>query len=115
MYLCRIVEYLRVPVPLLVRVFTLMDTVRYGYSNMVDFSFIVSLYVSDLPNVTISIYSFTTSWLRQWGRLRSTVTCEEHVILKGSVTDTLTGEVEASPRIQVTSLRVEIRGIRNVE
>ena len=27
---------------------------RYG--NMVDFSFIVSLYVSDLPNVTISMY-----------------------------------------------------------
>ena len=25
------------------------------YGNMVDFSFIVSLYVSDLPNVTISI------------------------------------------------------------
>ena len=24
------------------------------YGNMVDFSFIVSLYVSDLPNVTIS-------------------------------------------------------------
>ena len=32
--------------------YPLMDTVLYG--NMVDFSFIVSLYVSDLPNVTIS-------------------------------------------------------------
>ena len=33
-------------------VYPLMDTVRY-YGNMVDFSFIVSLYVSDLLNVTI--------------------------------------------------------------
>ena len=29
-------------------------TVQYEYGNMVDFPFIVSLYVSDLPNVTIS-------------------------------------------------------------
>ena len=29
------------------------------YGNMVDFSFIVSLYVSDLPNVTISTVHYT--------------------------------------------------------
>ena len=28
------------------------------YGNMVDFSFIVSLYVSDLPNVTINVLIF---------------------------------------------------------
>ena len=32
-----------------------MDTVRYGYSYMMDFSFIVSLYVSDLLNVALTI------------------------------------------------------------
>ena len=51
-----------------------MDTVRilYGwilYGNMVDFSFIVSLYVSDLPNVTISIlvlvYSLATTFIHR--------------------------------------------------
>ena len=34
-----------------------MDTVLVRYGNVVDFSFIVSLYVSDLLNVTIK-YSF---------------------------------------------------------
>ena len=37
-------------------------TVQYEYrtGNMVDFSFIVSLYVSDLPNVTISTVPYRT-------------------------------------------------------
>ena len=33
-------------------VYPLMDTVRVPYGNVVDFSFIFSLYVSDLSNVT---------------------------------------------------------------
>ena len=60
-----------------------MDTVRYG--NMVDFSFIVSLYVSDLHNVTISsrIISDSRDCCRIWSFEKQFSTRIQKVLRRG--------------------------------
>ena len=46
------------------------------YGNMVDFSFIVSLYVSDLPNVTIRLTFYATLLSPPYGV--TTIRCRAH-------------------------------------